>query len=317
MTTRLLTAGISTLAQVLNAAVYDTGFAVGTVEPGATRGRGFPCLLAELLLACGRAQPSNTPTRQVTRADIGRITVAARAVQRDLVVFGSHQLNVSDANLLHLIAHRAEVDLWLVADNFLPPDIINWSHGRATRVSAEDALTRWACRTSAQQRRAGWPCDTYLQTSTTGQVHCERHRDVVDCVLEWFPHAFVTARVTPAQIRTCLFELTALHPESKWRVWARARDHYKGLMRALTTWDVDGADLAGVRLSALNRTATTLSLNSGIFTIPSSHRELVAAHRDVRLADGFAPKDWLFQVSAAHASRYAMLRPGDPRPQAA
>ncbi len=198
--------------QLLSLAVDDPSY-VPLVLHSETR-RGISVALSELLLYCGRAQPTpQLHLRAPLRNESGRVVVALRETRQTLMVFAAEQLHHLDVYLFSNIAERAGVDLWLVPQSRLP---------RMTRTACErvgaaetslrEALAKLTSSDSRGRRREPDRCAGALQLGGDLSARCEEHEHAGQCAVAAFrtlwwalarPHgrASPSARALPAPSR--------------------------------------------------------------------------------------------------------------------
>lgn len=293
------------------AGIYDSTIALGWVRPGG-RGRYFADTIEDLLLGASVAQPSVLESpRKVTRGDLGRLQVALRRTGRDVLIRNAEHLTPWDACLLNLCASRAGVNLMFLCEQEPPGDLTSWTDNVCVGLTGEEALKRLTSRPGHNTRQAPTPCEAALRIGAGTQPTCSAHASATECALESFPDSVVTARSGSASIRSRLHELTRIDPANQWSIWTHARDTFHGAIRATEAAQLPSEVIRDARLSDLSADGATLTVGQDTYAVPDGSASVLAAQRDIKVAEGFPYDTHLFKVRQAHADRYALVRPGD------
>jgi hypothetical protein len=301
-------------ADLWRAATYDSNMAIAVMRPGAA-GKSFADTVSDLLGTSGRIQPTFSPAlREVKRADLGRVQVGLAYSRRDVTILGAERLSAADAQLLHVVTARAGVRLYLVSEEPPEPQLTRWGQKHAKLISGEELRKEWGTRPSAGGRRNEWACHPAMRLETISNPACDVHESVTGCVLAWFPHALATARTSPRYVRARLYELSRSDGPDRWDVYAQARDTYYPALKAAEAADLTHSVISTAKIRDLSRDGTQLRTENGrIFQIPEGPSKVLAARRDVKVADGFAPESTLFHVRQTSVRRLLQHRPGDPQ----
>ena len=287
MTVTLTRAPGSAYRELWKVAAADPTMAVSFLRPGG-RGRHFPDTIAELLHASGRIQPSIAKTtRAVTRGDIGRLQVGLARSRRDIVILNADQLSGPDAELLRLCVQRASVNLTLVADEGVAPDVAHLVTPHGCVSPPDELLEAWQTRPGAGRRADTWDCQAALAPTSGDKAGCQDHKDALECVLAWFPHALVKGTATPLTVRVRLHELLAQSTQYALRVWPHARDIYNGARLAATLVELPAKAYQYAKVLDLAVDASTLTYGGITYPIPMEVRPIFEVARADKQADGF------------------------------
>jgi hypothetical protein len=297
------------------AAVYDPGMAVGVLMPGRS-GRMFADTIAELLMQSGLLQPTPIErTRAVTRQDAGRLQVALQRASRDITIVNAERLTPVNAHLLALCSTRAGVNLHLIAEDTPSQEVLDWAAAYATTVAGDALLADFQQRPSAERRLEVWDCHPALRVGADTVPACAEHATATECVLAWFPHAIATSRTAPYPVRMRLHELTQLAPDTRWDIWAHARDTYLGARAAAGAAGIPGPVYKAACIDDLATDASTLTVNGHTYLLNGGPRLVIGTQRDIKVAEGLPGRSKLFAVREAGTDRYLRSRPGDPVPR--
>jgi hypothetical protein len=293
---------------------FDSSMAFALMRPGIV-GRYFGECVSDLLSAAGRMQPTVSPAmREVKRVDLGNVQVGLARSGRDVTVLGAERLSASDAQLLHVMTSRAGVNLYLVTEGEASAQLGHWAQKTAHLVTGEELYVQWQRRQGANGRRDSWECQRALTPGVKDNQTCAEHKTLTACVLAWFPHALATARASPRQVRSRLYELASNNAPESWDIYAHARDSYYLALKAAEAADLPESIVSSAKIRDLSRDGTKLAASRGhTYQIPAGPSVVLAARRDVKTADGFAPESTLFQVRETTVKRFLLPRPGDPK----
>jgi len=294
------------------AATYDSSMALTWIRPGG-HGRLFTDSLEELLLGASVIQPTIIESpRQVTRGDIPRLEVALKATRFDLAVMNAERLSAWDGHLLNLCAARAGVDVYLICEVEPQGPLAAWAGSTLSRQDSEAMLDHMANRPSAEGRRHTWACAKAVAIGAGAAPRCEQHVSAAACVLTWAPHAVATVRLSPPALRARLHELARQDDESRWPIWTRARDTYRGAQQAAGAAGLTRAQLKSVRVGDLSRDGRTLRMDGRSLALPEGPASVIRARRDIKVAEGLGREAGLFAVQDARVAEYSAFRSGDP-----
>lgn len=126
-----------------------------------------------------------------------------------------------------------------------------------------------------------------LAPTSGGKPGCQDHKDALECVIAWFPHALVKGTATPLTVRVRLHELLGQSTQHALRVWPHARDIYNGARLAATLVELPAKAYRHAKVHDLAVDASTLTHGGVTYPIPVLVRPIFEVARADKQADGF------------------------------